>query len=353
MFKIRKFFRSRSAKTLGLILLVFVLGILTGTAGANFSQRQAPPKVQALRESDIPSSSGYTFTDPLIGLSSSDSTTPAAQYVHLDTTVATYIAQQKQNGLYSASIKFADIEQSGGFIINPDEEYDPASLTKVPLMMAYYYLAETDPSILSDQIRYAGQPDLDADEQIESKTQLTPGMSYSVDEMIDHMITYSDNNAEQLLADHLAATDHLDVLNNLFGDLGIKIDPQNTDNMAVQSYSLFLRVLFNATYLDRADSEKALKLLSETEFADGIRVGVPSSIPIAEKFGDARMIDAAGTQVGVELQNCGLVYYPDHTYLLCIMTKGDTVAHLESVIAGISKTIYQDMAARYPEKLPN
>ena len=167
--------------------------------------------------------------------------------------------------------------------------------------------------------------------------------------MIDHMILYSDNNAEQLLADHLAATDHLDVLNNLFGDLGIKVNTANTDNMTVQTYSLFLRVLYNATYLDRNDSEKALKLLSESEFSDGIRAGIPSNIAIAEKFGDARMADAAGTMVGAELQNCGLVYYPEHTYLLCIMTKGDTIPDLETAISGVSKLIYRSVEARYPQ----
>ena len=216
--------------------------------------------------------------------------------------------------------------------------------------MAYYYLSETDPSILSDQIYYSGQPDLDVQEQIESKTQLKPGTSYSVDEMIDHMILYSDNNAEQLLADHLAATNNLAVLSDLFGDLGITVDPNSADNSTVQTYSLLLRVLYNATYLDRNDSEKALKLLSETDFVGGIRAGVPENVPVAEKFGDARMTDAAGTQVGAELQNCGLIYYPEHTYLLCIMTKGDDVADLEGAIAGISQIIYQDMLTRYPQQ---
>ena len=172
-----------SVKPIGVVLLVFALGILVGCVGMYISQQVATPKISALRESDIQSSSGYTFTDPLIGLSSSDSNVASSEYAPLETTINSYIAQQKQNGLYSASVKFSDIEQSGGFIINPDETYDPASLTKVPLMMAYYYLAETDPSILSDQIDYSGNPDLDAAEQIESKTQLTPGMSYSVDEI--------------------------------------------------------------------------------------------------------------------------------------------------------------------------
>ena len=131
------------------VAAIFLAGILIGCAGMYLAQRESAPKVQALRESDIPSSSGYTFTDPLLGLSSTGNVS-TSEYSGLQGQVNSYITQQKQSGLYSASVKFADIGQSEGFTINQDETYDPASLTKVPLMMAYYYLSETEPSILSD-----------------------------------------------------------------------------------------------------------------------------------------------------------------------------------------------------------
>jgi beta-lactamase class A len=335
------------ARPAGSFAVAVAIGMTMGGAIAYAWLRASPAPVRALRESDIPSSSGYTFTDPLLGLAMSGNVA-TSDYNNLQQQVASYISQEKQSGLQVASVNFRDIEQSDGFTVSPDISYDPASLTKVPLMMAYYYLSETNPSILSDTITYSGATNLDAQEQIRSSTQLIPGARYTVDEMIDHMIRYSDNNAEQLLADHLASTGNLSILTNLFGDLGIKIDTNDTDNMTVQTYSLFLRVLFNATYLDRADSEKALRLLSETDFGSGIRAGVPSAVPVAEKFGDARIMNAANVQVGAELQDCGLVYYPEHTYILCVMTKGETIPHLEMVIAGISKIVYQDMQARYP-----
>jgi beta-lactamase class A len=331
----------------------FIAGaiVAAGVALTFFTAHQ-PSTMKALRESDISSSSGYTFTDPLIGLSSGSANNSAPEYAALEAQINTYIASQGSSGLSSASVKFGDIEDSEGFTINPDETYDPASLTKVPLAMSYYALAETDPSILAGTITYPGDPDLDASEQVKSATQLVPGQSYTVEELIEHMIRYSDNNAEQLLADHLSTTQNLDALNSLFADLGIKTSPDDPDYMTVQSASLFLRVLFNATYLDRSDSEKLLQLLSQTDFTAGLRSGVPGTIPVAEKFGDARIPNTQGTVVGAELQNCGIIYYPDHPYLLCIMTKGASIPDLERVISGISQMVFQNVEDRYPTNQP-
>jgi beta-lactamase class A len=138
----------------------------------------------------------------------------------------------------------------------------------------------------------------------------------------------------------------------VFGDLGV--DPsvlsKYTDNMSVQAYSMFLRALYNATYLNREDSERALRLLSETDFSEGIESGVPNSTLVAEKFGEVKMTDSSGVQLGKEINNCGIVYYPDHPYLLCIMTKGEgnDIKGLESVVAGVSRIVYQGMQTLYP-----
>jgi beta-lactamase class A len=160
------------------------------------------------------------------------------------------------------------------------------------------------------------------------------------------MIKYSDNNAEQLLADHLSTIGQLEVLSTLFADFGIKKDTM-LDDTTVGSYSLFLRVLYNATYLDRDYSEQLLSLLTQGDFTKGIEAGVPNGILVAQKFGDARIPNEQGEQVGAELQNCGIVYYPSHPYILCIMTKGSNIPVLEATIAGISQIVYQDIEQRY------
>jgi len=334
---------SRSLIAVGLCSLIIGALSTWSIAALFFPTKQ----IKALRESDIASSGGYTFTDPLLGLTAIGNTN-APEYAQLQTQIQNYINSQKGNGLSSASVKFSDIEASEGFTINPDQLYDPASLTKVPLAMTYYALAEQGYSpILSDKITYSGAPNLDASVDIKPSVEFTAGQTYTVRALIEHMLRYSDNNAEQLLADHLSGSGHLDALQLLFDDLGVKINPTDPNYMSIQSYSLLLRALFNATYLDRQDSELMLKLLSESDFNSGLRAGVPGNIPIAEKFGNARVLSSTGVIVGDELHNCGIIYYPGHPYLLCIMTKGSDIPDLEGVIAQISKDAYGDIAARY------
>lgn len=325
----------------------FFAGALLAGFGVYFLFPQIPQGPKVVRESDLASSTAYQFTDPLITVSTGNSNSP--EYTQLQNEIQQYLNTSLNDSLFSASLRFSDIQGQEGFTINPDEEYDPASLTKIPLAMAFYALAENDPSVLSQTIYYSGDPNLDASEQIESPSQLTPRQTYTVEEMIEHMIKYSDNNSEQLLADHLSQIGQLSVLSSLFEELGINDDPNAPDNTTVGQYALFLRVLFNSTYLDRDYSEKLLQLMTEGDFTKGISAGVPSTIEIAQKFGDARIPNQQGVQVGAELQNCGIVYYPNHPYILCIMTKGSNVNELEQVIAAVSQMVYQNVSSKYPQ----
>jgi beta-lactamase class A len=324
----------------------FLGGALIVGIGAFFvSGSQSTPAVHPLRESAITGSNQYQFIDPLIGVSTMQ--TDAPQYAALEQSVSAYLAQQQSKGLADASVRFGDISSAQGFTVNPKTFYSPASLYKVPIMLAYYKLAETDPSVLNRWLVYTGIQDLNADENIPSPVKLQPGAGYSIEQLIEHMIEYSDNNAAQMLIDNLSAIGHTGALGGVLGDLGVPYGTPN-DFLSVGTYSIFFRVLYNATYLTPDYSEKALALLDKTDFSQGIESGVPNNVQVAHKFGDSNELDQSGTPSGHELHDCGLVYYPGHPYLLCIMTKGTDIPTLESVIAGVSKIVYQDMEQRYP-----
>ncbi len=308
--------------------------------------RQQSEMIKVTRQSDISPSTDYSFTDPLMTVTVTGDADSKA-YAGVEKNIEEYIQTEKSAGVSSVAVNFRDINKSVSFNINPTELYDPASLTKIPLMMAYYNIAEQNPTILSNRITYSGKQDLDATEQIESPVQLVPGQSYSVESLIEHMIRNSDNNAEEMLADHLARIGQLGALSSVFDDIGISTST-TADNTTARSYSLFLRVLYNATYLDRNYSEKALQLLSQTDFSQGIDNGIPNNITVAEKFGDARIPDAQGNVIGVELQNCGIVYYPNHPYIICVMTKGSSIGDVEQAIGRISEMLFQEMEKRYP-----
>ena len=344
----------RHNRTTQLIALsAFILGILAAIGSlVLFQSQNTPSLVKGLRQSDISTnkSSAYTFIDPLIATTG---TNHPEIYTAMRQEVSTYVAGRENLELISASVEFRDINESSGFSLNPGEQYAAGSLYKLPVMMAYYKIAETNSMILSQDVLYTGTEDRNRIEEIKSSVQLIPGKSYTVEQLIEHMILYSDNNAGHLLEQTLEETNHYADYLAVFSALGI--DSTNlknyTDNLTASKYSLFLRALYNATYLEPEGSERALSLLSKADFSEGIESGVPNYVNVAQKFGEIRLVKSDGTLVGKQLHNCGIVYFPKHPYSLCVMTKasGDDIKTLESNISSISRIVYKHMQQLYPE----
>jgi beta-lactamase class A len=335
------------------ILISFIIGaaISGGSVAficathANTNTKNSVP----LRESSFSYATQYQFIDPLVAISNVSSGTA---YTNVESQINNYVTVQKNNGLIAASVEFRDINKPSGFLINSTDTYYPASLYKIQLMLAYYKIAEDEnQSILSQEIYYPGDTDLNKLEEIKSATQIVPGTTYSVEQLIEHMVRFSDNNAAQLLMQYINKTGHYQNYLSVYGDLGINPSTVNeqSDNLTVHNYSIMLRALYNATYLTRNDSERALKLMSETDFTEGIESGVPNGILVAQKFGETN-VASGNSIIGKELSDCGIIYYPEHTYLLCVMTKGktSTTKILEDTIANISRLVYRNMEQTYP-----
>jgi hypothetical protein len=127
-------------------------------------------------------------------------------------------------------------------------------------------------------------------------------------------------------------------------DLGIKLSKgdDSSDYVTVRQYSSLLRVLFNASYLNADYSEKALENLGNIEFKQGLNKGVPTNILIAHKFGERELTDKTK-----QLHDCGIIYYPGHPYLLCVMTRGTDYNNLSDFIGKISNTIYSQINNKY------
>lgn len=125
-------------------------------------------------------------------------------------------------------------------------------------------------------------------------------------------------------------------LSRIYTDLGIEIPGiRNVDDfMSVKDYASFFRVLYNASYLNREMSEKALDLLSKTDFEDGIVKNLPRNIKVSQKFGERRIDDIS------QLHDCGIVYKSKNPYLICVMTRGRSIDDLKKVIQNLSFETY-------------
>lgn len=125
-------------------------------------------------------------------------------------------------------------------------------------------------------------------------------------------------------------------------DLGIPRPADGSAQFTVdpKQYALFLRVLYNATYLDAQMSDYALTMLSQTDFNDGLRAGVPATVDVAHKFGEGQTPQDKIDGVK-ELHDCGIVYDANNPYALCIMTKGTDFTAQSAAIRDVSARVYQ------------
>jgi beta-lactamase class A len=289
-------------------------------------------------------SSQYTFINPLLSCNLS-ALNIFQQDQAMNAVITTAInANVALGNINQGSAYFTDFNTGKFSNVNGSLEYYPSSITKIPIMMAYYELAESSSSILDQEITYPlGAPDLNDSQETKPAVPIIPGQTYTVEELIEHMIKYSDNNAAGLLF----ADGDQDAITNVYNDLQIPIvqdvTATNLNFITPQQISTLFKVLYNSTYLSRDYSEKALELLSQSDFTEGLVSGVPSSTIVAHKFGIVG-IDTNGIETGRELHDCGIIYAPSHPYLLCVMTRGSsTLPMMEGAIANISESVYNQV----------
>lgn len=292
-------------------------------------------KSHPLREEGLP----YKFIHPLLAYENAETTDP--EYAPLKQNLQQIIKDKvSSNDITTASVYFRDLSSSRWIGINADETYSPASLLKIAILVAYLKMSESGQVNLNTKYVYNSQIQI----PYETPSALVSGSSYSVKDLLNYVITKSDNGAKDILLANVSPQ----VLSSVYNSLQLQ-DPAINPNYVIsaKNYSLFLRVLYNATYLGRDTSEMALELLSKAEYKDGLVAGVPANISIAHKFGEKVNQDSNGNVVGTELHDCGIVYTPHGDYILCVMTKGPDKQKLTDSIKAISQAIYTDF-----EKIP-
>ncbi len=262
--------------------------------------------------------------------------------------LAGYIAQEKVHGLASASVYFRDLRNGPTFFIGVDDTYIGASLLKLPILLQYLKEAESSPEILDARITANVDPKT-VNQGLPTNQTIQAGKQYTVRELLEYMIRYSDNNSRAALTSyyqtlHSEEFKPTETLESL-GITNILNDEQGV-HISVRSVASIFRILYNASYLNPERSQQALTWLTESRYDDGIAKPIPSHISVANKYGIYL------TQVEAELHDCGIVYYPQHPYIICVMTKGKQVENLQQNIAHISDVVYQEVEARYGVQEP-
>lgn len=235
------------------------------------------------------------------------------------------------------AVYYRDLVDGPWFGINEKTEFNPASMMKVPVMVAWLKRAEKDPKILKRKFIFNDSVDMSAIQLHKPRFTLSVGTSYDVETLLEYMIAYSDNNATSILYNNLTPSELNDVLDGM--DIANRPGDDN-NSITVHGYSGFFRILYNASFLNREMSEKALQLLSREDFPFGITAGVPKGVTVAAKFGEIESRKITGER---QLHEFGIVYHPKGAYILGVMTRGSDLSRQTEIIRDISALVYREV----------
>lgn len=237
-----------------------------------------------------------------------------------------------------ASVFLRNFESGEWLGVNGDDGYSPSSLMKILTLIAYLRVSETTPGYLDQTITVTSIPKLAQQNILPANTAIV-GKTYTVRELLTMMIIDSDNASANILNENINQV----VLQNIMSDLEISsLDESTNFAISPRLFSRFLTILYNSTYLSRANSQYALELLTQTTFTDGMLSGLSDNLTTAHKFGENTFIDPDGTHKA-QLHECGIVYR-NEPYLLCIMTEGTNRDSLPGLIQTLTKTVDDFMA---------
>lgn len=267
-------------------------------------------------------------------------------YIETRNDIIALIESEKQTGaIADAAVYFRDLKRGPVFGVDELTVFAPASLLKLPLAFVYLSAAEDQPGVMSQKIDYVGTTTV-SEQRVIPRESARTGEEYTVESLLRMMLSYSDNASYEVLEQFLQNSPGRTIIREeVFQEIGL-IDPKDRieATVTVRGYASLFRILYNASYLNVENSEKVLEWLANSEYREGLVAGVPEGVKVSHKFGERLYANNVK-----ELHDCGIIYFPQNPYLLCVMTRGMEWESLEKLTAEISRIVYTEVDSRRVE----
>lgn len=285
-----------------------------------------------------PQKSNYTYINPLLAVDTKEKKQFLQDSVLEEKINNLFIDSKKQGDITEASLYFRDLEAGRWASIQEELSFSPGIFFKIPIMIAYLQGAQGDPGELLKEIVYKSK-----EQDKEKNRTLEDGKKYTVEKIIQGMLNDDDSDAAEVLFDNI----NTKLLDEIYSDLGIRFKKNKNEDefITIKDDALLYRMLYNATYLDRDMSEKALEMLSNASESYGISAGLPGDISVARKYGERKIV-YGGTEK-IQGHDCGIVYYPEHPFILCAMVVGKDTDKIGEILRQVGIFAYQDMRRTY------
>lgn len=238
-------------------------------------------------------------------------------------TISSSIAQ---GGIVNASVYYRKLNSGKWLSINGDQQFSVASIMKILTLIYHIRQEENKPGWLNQKMLIASNL-TGSNIQTATDKHSKIGSTYTIKELIDFMIVYSDNNATA----HLNSLMDFNIYTDLMNDIGIPIPSKDqTDyRLTSEQTSRFLRVLYNCSVLSPKYSEMALKILTESSYHGGLVRNVKKDVTVAHKFGERFLPNEN------QLHETAIFYANEDPYILTVMTTGGDTAQEADLLGKI------------------
>ncbi len=215
-----------------------------------------------------------------------------------------------------AGIYIKDLKTSQVISIQPSKLFPSASLVKVPIMAACYQAQQEGRLNLDDKLTLLRH------QKIRSCSHLyfaRSGSRFTIRDLIERMITESDNTATNMLTDHLGFA----YLNQKFVEFGLR----NTDlrrgvmdlqwrAAGIENYTtpedmaFILEKIYRGELVSDQASGEMMGVLKRQKVNDRIPRWLPDDVVIAHKTGLLRDT----------VSDCGIVFTQKGDFIICVLT---------------------------------
>lgn len=266
----------------------------------------------------------------------------SAELAPLKEKLTSAISALKNEGkLQKATVYFKELNTLRWIQAGDNEEYYPASMLKIAIMLNVLKVSEFKAGLLDQHLQLTETTGFGVLEK--PSVQLEKGKFYTVRELLEAMIVRSDNDATKLLFSVMDDREYAD----MYAKLNIP-QPHHEDffyRMSPANMAKFYRILYNVSYLNEENSEYALKLLTQSEYSQGLVAGVPQEAKVAHKFGE-HFTEGNAKQ----FHDSGIIYFSGTAYVVVIMTEGIDLMALEKAVAQLSEVCFLNRTGKAAEQ---
>jgi len=258
-----------------------------------------------------------------------------AAWLKIEKTLESEVANFKGE----AAIIIEDLNTGWKIALNKDRLFPSASLVKIPIMAACFYGSHEGKISLEDNLILKTSSKVPGSGFLKN---MAVGSKFSVERLIELMITESDNTATNMLIEFLT----FDYLNSFFKKAGLtrtnlsrKMMDFKYRKKGVENYTTaadiayILERIYRRRFVNKKISERCLALLLRQKVNDRIPAKLPSDVMVAHKTGLERNV----------CHDAGIVFTPEGgRFLLCILTAGKSeTKKVKEFISSVSLYIYK------------